>query len=271
MFRVTIDLRFKTTAGEEAIRASWDLSAALHRSGQTVGDSFLAFRGRGVSLVGVVHEKRSLSHRNDSRRSREAWNRIGRFLSGSPRSTFESLVESRRTCTCARVRIVIFDPVPHPLDPASPLECRACNGRVPLYRFLQGKDADTEYGGLLSAETVWRGFHWGWMDSAETEALGWHQIADPDSELNRLVRRRARSFAKRCGIKMYTRIQPEYWTENEMERSTCPGCGHSWLLEEKDRLSCSRCLLVSRISNDRDRPEWWRPLPRHRLRHRPRT
>jgi predicted nucleic acid-binding Zn ribbon protein len=174
------------------------------------------------------------------------------------------LVEPHKTCNCRRLGPVVFDPVAHPLAPASPLRCRFCAGRVPLFRFRSRQGADREFVRLLSAETIWRGLHWAWVDSAETEALAWNQIADPDSELNRLIRRQVRSFEKQCSIKAYVLLATEYWTQGGMERTVCSGCGRPWVGEEKNKLRCDRCHLITEISDDRHRPAWWRPLPRHR-------
>lgn len=258
MFKVTIQVRYRSAAKDQALDGLWSLSAAYHQSGQLVSGSLVSKHRGGLTLTGVAQERSSLSPRNDSSMARDARKGLRRHLRTEPAISFEPLVEAPRTCGCSLVREVLFDPQPHPLVRTSPLRCRSCRGFVPLYRFGH------ECLQLLSAETIWRGLQWAWMDSAEAEALGWNQISDPDSDLSRLIRRRLRTFARRHRIRAYYHLASQYWTEKGIERTLCPGCGRPWSTDFQERLTCRRCSLTTGVSSDGQVPDWWRPLPRHR-------
>jgi predicted nucleic acid-binding Zn ribbon protein len=264
MYQVTIAYRFKDRHDNDAVQRLWSLSAAYHQSGQLVGDIWISERRGRLLVTGVLHERDSLSPRNDSPAAVQARKALRRVLRSEPVISVAALLEGTKTCACSPVEEVEYHPAPHPLLPASPLVCRSCRGGVPLYRFQSRKDEIRDWLDLLGSELIWRGLHWAWMDSAEMEALGWKQIADPESRLGRLIRGRLRELEKRRPITAYYRLQSEYWTRKGRERTICPGCGGRWNEESDDRLSCKPCRLASGISSDGLRPDWWRPLPRHR-------
>ncbi len=258
MFKVTIQVRTRVAAKDDAIHGLWTLAAAYHQSGQLVGDYLVSSRRGGMTLTGVAQERSSLSPRNDTPMARDARKDLRRLLRFEPAISFEPLVEAPRTCECSPVPEINYSPQPHPLVSASPLQCRSCRAFVPMYRFGH------ECLELLSAETIWRGLHWAWMHSGETEALGWNQISDPDSDLSQMIRRRLRTFARRHRIRAYYQLASQYWTEKGVERTLCPGCGRPWSSDSQQRLTCRRCYLTTRVSSDGQIPDWWRPLPRHR-------
>ncbi len=265
MFKVTIKLRYKAKRRARAVEAVWSLSAAYHQSGQLVGEKFVSSVRGAFILTGIAQERSSLSSANDSSAVRDSWRDLRPLLLWKPRISWEPLVEPSPTCQCSEIKEIVFDPLPHPLTESSPLWCAGCRGWIPLYRFKGGA---TEVLDLLSSARIWRGLHWAWMDSKEAEALGWWQIANPDSELSRLIRRRLRAFAKRHRVEAYYSLASQYCTSEGIERSICPGCGRRWAngWGQAEELICRRCRLTTGVSSDGQLPVWWEPLPRHRSR-----
>jgi predicted nucleic acid-binding Zn ribbon protein len=267
MFKVTLTYLLKKPADNDAIQKVWSVVAGYSRKGQLVGEVLVTLGpvSRSLCVTGMVHERSSLSRKYESRETRNALAELSPFLRKRPTLDRERLAEDGGTCTCTRSTALVF--APEVILGASPLRCLDCWDRRPLYR-LRSRSADED---LRELARQWISFYWMFMDSGSTEALAWRQLADPESIFSRMTRKRLKGFEKKLGIPVYFELYTHYISRSPdpPEVRICPGCGRRWSrLDEKWR-TCARCRLVSHLPNERDLPDWWRPLPRHRSAKRP--
>jgi predicted nucleic acid-binding Zn ribbon protein len=265
MYKVTITYVLKKRADAEAINKVWSIVAAYLRAGQLVGDQWVTLGGRPniIRATGVAHEQSAFSPRFVSPEARSYLKELAPFLRGTPKMEWEQFAEDSKTCRCAKPPGFIF--APEVWNGASPLQCLKCRGRCPMYLVVPRSDR----GELRSLSRQWVGFYWTWMDSGATEALAWNQLADPESEFSRMAREELKGLEKEIRLPIYHDLLTKYASraDDPPEETTCPGCGRSWDEYLVDgRALCVNCRLSYYNPDDRDAPDWWKPLPRHRRR-----
>ncbi|HZE99810.1 MAG TPA: DUF2310 family Zn-ribbon-containing protein [Planctomycetota bacterium] len=267
MYKITMTFKLKKPADSDAVHDVWRVLSEYSASGQLLGD-YLVTRdssGKSIRVTGVAHERSAFSQRYGSRDLGKALTRLKRRLRAPVRRDWERFAEDPKTCDCAKPSRLLFSP--HLQLEASPFRCLDCRGRRPEYRLRNRVRTDS----CRNLARQCHGFYWIWMDSGETEALAWRQLADPESEMSRMVKKQLRDLEKRIGIPVYYDLPAHYVSklEDSPETRPCPGCGRPWTVESDPALTCVRCRLFSYTPVDGRPPGWWRPLPRHRRATRP--
>jgi predicted nucleic acid-binding Zn ribbon protein len=262
MHKVTMTFDFKHTADNAAVHKVWALVAAYLGSGQLVGDQWVTrtMGGKSLCVTGVAHERSAFLPQYQSKDARKALAELKPLIRKRVRIEWERFAEDALTCDCRKPGRLLFSP--DVVLGASPFRCLDCRGRRPMYRLGRGADSWSVRG--LARQ--WDGFYWTWMDSGQTEALAWQQLADPSSELGRMVRKRLRELEKKVRIPVYYDLLAYYVSKSGdcPETTQCPGCGSTWEMEKGSGMTCARCRLFSYLPFDGQPPDWWRPLPRHR-------